>query len=78
MIKALFLKLIRWYQKTLSLDHGPLRFLHSEGYCRFAPSCSEYTYQAIEKYGVLLGSFKGLWRVIRCNPWNKGGYDPVR
>jgi hypothetical protein len=78
MIKKLVLKLIRLYQKTLSLDHGPLSFLYSEGLCRYKPTCSEYTYQAIEKYGVLLGATLGLWRILRCNPWSKGGYDPVR
>ena len=78
MIKRLFLKLIRWYQKTLSLDHGPFSILYSEGFCRFKPTCSEYTYQAIEKYGPIKGSFKGLWRIMRCNPWAKGGYDPVK
>ena len=44
---------------------------------RFYPSCSEYTYQAVEKYGVLRGSLMGGWRIMRCNPFNKGGYDPV-
>ncbi len=78
MIKNMFLTLIRWYQKTLSFDHGPLSFLYSEGFCRFEPTCSEYTHQAIEKYGVILGSFKGLWRIARCNPWSKGGYDPIK
>jgi len=76
MFKKIILKLIRLYQKTLSFDHGPLAFLYSEGFCRFQPTCSEYTYQAIEKYGVLKGSVLGLWRVLRCNPWSKGGYDP--
>ncbi len=74
----MFLTSIRWYQKTLSFDHGPLNFLYSEGFCRFKPTCSEYTYQVIEKHGVILGSFKGLWRIMRCNPWGKGGYDPVK
>ena len=78
MIKNMFLTSIRWYQKTLSFDHGPLNFLYSEGFCRFKPTCSEYTYQVIEKHGVILGSFKGLWRIMRCNPWGKGGYDPVK
>ena len=78
MIKKIFLALIRWYQKTLSFDHGPLSFFYSEGFCRFKPTCSEYTYQAIGKYGVIIGSFKGLWRIMRCNPWSRGGYDPVK
>ncbi len=72
------LRLIRLYQKTLSFDHGILRFLHPNGFCRFQPTCSEYAYQAVEKYGIIKGGFKALWRVMRCNPWNKGGYDPLR
>lgn len=77
MIKNMFLILIRWYQKTLSLDHGPFSFLYSEGFCRFKPTCSEYTYQSIKKYGAIRGGFRGLWRIMRCNPWSKGGHDPV-
>ena len=45
--------------------------------CRFYPSCSEYTYQAVEKYGILTGGLKGLLRVLRCNPLSKGGEDPL-
>lgn len=45
--------------------------------CRFYPTCSEYTKQAIEKYGALRGCIKGLKRIIRCNPFCKGGYDPL-
>jgi len=71
------LTLIRIYQKTLSFDHGFMRYLYPHGFCRFHPTCSEYGYQAIEKYGVIKGGFMAAWRVIRCNPWNKGGEDPV-
>jgi len=46
--------------------------------CRFYPTCSEYAVTAIEKYGVLKGSIKSIYRVMRCNPFNKGGYDPVK
>ena len=46
--------------------------------CRYWPSCSEYALQAIQKHGVLKGGLLGAWRVIRCNPWSKGGIDPVR
>ena len=70
-------KLIKFYQKTLSFDHGVFSFLFPHGYCRFYPTCSDYGIQAIEKYGVIKGSAKTAWRILRCNPWNKGGFDPV-
>ena len=76
-IKFLVLKLIRLYQNTLSLDHGPFRFLKPHGQCRFYPSCSEYTYQSIEKHGFLKGSAKGVKRISKCHPWSDGGFDPV-
>lgn len=63
------LTLIRIYQRGLS----PL--LGSN--CRFAPTCSQYTYEAIERYGVLRGSWMGVRRIGRCHPWHNGGYDPV-
>jgi putative membrane protein insertion efficiency factor len=65
-----FLGLIRAYQMTLS---------HAlpEGTCRFYPSCSHYGYQAIYKFGALKGSWMAGWRLLRCNPFNPGGYDPV-
>jgi putative membrane protein insertion efficiency factor len=70
-------KLIRFYQKTLSFDHGPLKQVYPHGFCRFNPSCSQYGLEAIEKYGIIKGGFKAAWRVIRCNPWSKGGNDPL-
>ncbi|MFA6171382.1 MAG: membrane protein insertion efficiency factor YidD [Patescibacteria group bacterium] len=73
---ALFL--IRFYQKTLSFDHGLLQYLFPYGYCRFKPTCSEYAISAIEKYGLFRGGAKAVWRVLRCNPWNKGGHDPLK
>lgn len=78
MTKKLILILIRAYQKTLSLDHGFLSLFYSERLCRFHPTCSEYTYQAIEKYGIFKGGVMGLRRILRCHPWNDGGYDPVK
>jgi putative membrane protein insertion efficiency factor len=68
--------LIRIYQKTLSFDHGFLKFLHPYGFCRFRPTCSEYAIAAVEKFGIIYGGFKALWRIMRCNPLSKGGYDP--
>ena len=47
-------------------------------HCKYYPTCSEYTKQAIEKYGILKGSFLGAKRILRCNPFSKGGYDPLK
>lgn len=78
MLKKLILKLIRFYQKWLSLDQGFLGKTFNVRVCRFEPYCSEYSYQAIEKYGVIKGSILGVYRILRCNPFSKGGYDPVQ
>ncbi|NWG05332.1 MAG: membrane protein insertion efficiency factor YidD [Chloroflexi bacterium] len=64
------LALIRLYQMTLSKGLPP-------NTCRFYPSCSHYGYQAVYKHGALKGSLMAVWRVLRCNPFNPGGYDPV-
>jgi putative membrane protein insertion efficiency factor len=61
---------IRLYQLTLS------RLLPPDT-CRFYPSCSHYGYQAIYKYGAIKGGWMAVWRLLRCNPLNPGGYDPV-
>ncbi|MCX7697120.1 MAG: membrane protein insertion efficiency factor YidD [Bacteroidales bacterium] len=45
--------------------------------CRFLPTCSHYAVEALEKHGPFLGLYLSVWRILRCNPWNKGGYDPV-
>jgi putative membrane protein insertion efficiency factor len=72
------LKMIRFYQRTISPDHGLLgKILFPFGACRFKPTCSEYTYQAIIKYGLIKGALKGSWRILRCNPFSRGGDDPV-
>lgn len=66
---------IRLYQKTFSFDHGLLTIFAPYGRCRFHPTCSEYAIKAIEKYGLFKGVIKACWRILRCNPWNKGGID---
>ena len=62
--------LVRCYQATLSGLVGRQ--------CRFTPTCSEYFIEAVDAYGVFRGGLKGFWRIVRCNPWGKSGYDPVR
>jgi len=76
-IKNSVLLTIRLYQLTLSPDHGLLKFLFGFGVCKFRPTCSMYTYDAIQKFGVARGIVRGLKRIVRCNPWSHGGYDPV-
>ncbi|MDB5351147.1 MAG: yidD 2 [Planctomycetota bacterium] len=65
---AALVALIRGYQIAISPWLGQA--------CRFHPSCSRYTIEALHKYGLFRGIGKGLWRIARCNPWNPGGYDP--
>jgi hypothetical protein len=68
-VRTIVLALIKVYKRWISPG------LPSS--CRFYPSCSEYTYQAIEKYGVLRGGWLGIRRIARCHPFNPGGFDPV-
>jgi len=70
--------LIRVYQKTISLDHGWFSKLLPFGFCRFHPSCSVYGFEAIKKYGIVKGGWLASWRVLRCNPFSKGGDDPLK
>ena len=69
-MKKIIILCIRFYQKYLS----PLK---RYGRCKYIPTCSEYAVQAIEKYGVLKGGALTAWRILRCNPFSHGGYDPV-
>lgn len=68
-MKKILLKLIRFYQTSISVHTSPK--------CKYFPTCSQYTYEAIEEWGALRGSLMGIWRILRCNPFSKGGYDPV-
>lgn len=74
--RYLVIKILKIYQKTFSFDHGFLKILAPHGRCRFRPTCSDYAIASIEKFGVIKGGLKAIWRVLRCNPWNKGGWDP--
>jgi len=69
MLQQLLIRLITVYQYTLSLLIG--------NQCRFHPTCSQYTKEAIDKHGCLKGSWLGLRRVCSCHPWHEGGFDPV-
>jgi putative membrane protein insertion efficiency factor len=66
--KSLAIGLVRFYQRGISPLIGPR--------CRYVPSCSQYMILAIEKYGLIGGLLRGLWRIVRCNPFSHGGYDP--
>jgi putative membrane protein insertion efficiency factor len=69
-MKKLFMILIRFYQRYISPCKPPC--------CRFIPTCSQYAYEAINKYGAIKGGALALWRLLRCNPFNHGDiYDPV-
>lgn len=69
MIRQALVGLIRFYQRFLSPLTGPT--------CRFHPTCSQYTLEALEKHGALKGSWLGLRRILRCHPFHPGGFDPV-
>lgn len=69
MIKQILIKLIKFYQRRISINKPPR--------CRFYPTCSEYGVQAIERYGAVKGLLLTGCRILRCNPLFKGGYDPV-
>ena len=69
-MKSIFIWLIRFYRKYISsMKKAPT--------CKYIPTCSEYGIEAIEKYGAFKGGLLTIWRILRCNPFSKGGYDPV-
>lgn len=68
-MKNIFIALIKGYRKYIS----PMKSTK----CPYIPTCSEYGLEAVEKYGAIKGGFLALWRILRCNPFSRGGYDPV-
>lgn len=68
-MKNIIIFIIKFYQKYISSLKGTK--------CPYIPSCSQYGLEAVEKYGALKGGLLTIWRIIRCNPFSKGGYDPV-
>ena len=68
-LSALCIRMIKWYQRAISS--------RTPAHCRFIPTCSQYTLEAIERFGVFFGILLGAWRILRCNPLCRGGYDPV-
>lgn len=68
-MKHVLITLIRWYQRVISPHTLPA--------CRFTPTCSAYAIEAIERFGAIKGTALALWRLLRCNPFGKHGYDPV-
>ena len=68
-MKYIMIRMIRFYQKYLSLLKSTK--------CPYYPTCSQYGLEAIQKYGAVKGGLLALWRILRCNPFSKGGYDPV-
>lgn len=77
-MKKIFLSLIKIYQSTISPDHSKIgKYLYPHGCCRFYPTCSCYAQESISEYGVIKGGFMAAKRVLKCNPYSKGGFDPV-
>lgn len=69
-MKRLIVGCVRFYQEYISYRKG-----YSS--CKYYPTCSQYAIEAVEKHGALKGSLLAVWRILRCNPFSKGGYDPV-
>lgn len=72
-MKSILIWLIKVYQ-----NHVSVWLERKNIHCKYHPTCSEYTKQAIQKYGAIKGTIKGICRILRCNPFSKGGYDPLK
>lgn len=69
-MKRILIGLIKFYQRYVSV-------LKKHATCKYYPTCSQYAIEAIRKYGAFKGGILAIWRILRCNPFSKGGYDPV-
>ncbi|WP_090093085.1 membrane protein insertion efficiency factor YidD [Clostridium uliginosum] len=69
-MKKFLISLIKFYRRSISPRRNPC--------CRFTPTCSQYALDSIDKYGTIKGSIMAIYRILRCNPFCKGGYDPVK
>ena len=76
-LRWLAIKILVIYQRALSLDHSWLKVCRPWGQCRFRPTCSDYALAAYQHYNFITASRKTTWRLLRCNPFNSGGYDPL-
>lgn len=76
-MKFFLVVLIKIYQRTLSPDHGIFKARWPHGFCRYYPSCSQYAIESIIANGLFRGSWQGIKRIIRCNPFAQPGVDPV-
>lgn len=79
MLKTFILFSIKVYQKLFSFDHGiPAQLFPNSAFCRYTPTCSQFGYEAVERYGAFKGGWLAFKRVLRCHPWTKHEhYDPV-
>jgi len=68
-MKKFLIKLVEFYQRYISASRPPR--------CKYYPTCSHYSIEALEKHGAFKGFFLSVWRILRCNPFSKGGFDPV-
>lgn len=71
-MKTLMILIIRFYQKFIS------KYILTGNNCRFYPTCSQYSLEAYQKYGFFKATFLTIYRILRCNPFNQGGYDPLK
>ena len=69
-MKKMIIYLIKIYRKKISPMYPPR--------CKYVPTCSQYALEAIEKYGIIKGGLMSIWRILRCNPFSRGGFDPVK